>query len=88
MSSYECRDDQFQIIGTPWCVPFGAVSAHRQQCKTNHGQTPERLRERGGLAWSELYAVLGDREYVRIDEWRAQQLCVLMIHDEQGKTWK
>jgi hypothetical protein len=88
MSSYSCREDQFQILGTPWCVPFGAVSAHRQQCKTNHSQTPERLRERGGLSWCELFAVLSDKPWQKMDGWQAQQLCILMIHDEQGKTWK
>lgn len=34
------------------------TEAHRQQARANHGQTLERLRERGGLSWTELYVML------------------------------
>lgn len=31
---------------------------HRDRAIQNHGQTLERLRERGGLGWTELYCVV------------------------------
>lgn len=34
------------------------TAAHREQAKFNHGQTLERLRERGGVDWMELYWIL------------------------------
>lgn len=33
----------------------------RDRAKRNHSQTLERLAERGGLSWTELYAVLMDK---------------------------
>jgi hypothetical protein len=81
------RTDQFPIIGTSWCVPFAIVKRHARQCQSNHMQTPERLRERGGLCWSELCAVLQNKPYERIDEWYAQCKCVALIHDwEESRT--
>ena len=53
--------EQFPVLGKEnagWCIPFRFVLEHAKQCQLNHYQTPQRLRERGGLSWSELYAVL------------------------------
>lgn len=47
-------------------VPFAAVKAHEKQARINHGQSVERLKERGGLSWSELAAVLGDRRWEKM----------------------
>ena len=35
-------------------VPWNFVEPARKQIETNHGQTLERLAERGGLCWYEL----------------------------------
>lgn len=55
-------------------VPWEWVEPHWAQAKKNHGQTLERLAERGGLSISELAAVLEDREWRRMedeDAWQA-----------------
>lgn len=41
-------------------VIWHLTPAMREQCKRNHDQTPERLRDRGGLDWIEtLWVVRG-----------------------------
>jgi hypothetical protein len=85
MSVYSVRDDQFQIIGTPWCVPFALVKRHAAQCQKNHGQSPERLRERGGLSWCELYAVITDQPWQRFpDHVTARRHCIAAIEKWAG----
>lgn len=44
-------------------IPWEIIETHREQAIKNHGQTLERLAERGGLSYRELYAVLNDKEY-------------------------
>lgn len=39
-------------------VTFDATDPIRRQADRNHGQTLERLRERGGLCWTELYCAV------------------------------
>jgi len=43
-------------------VTFTLTAAIRNRAKSNHGQTLERLRERGGLCWTELYAIIYDKK--------------------------
>ena len=47
--------------GCPHYVPWNLVAAHEDQAITNHGQTVQRLAERGGMSPLELVAVLTDR---------------------------
>lgn len=47
----------------PTSVPWSIVEPHREQALRNHGQTLERLAERGGLGWAELFAVMAGRSY-------------------------
>lgn len=47
----------------PETVPFALVEAHADRCQRNHKQTPQRLKERGGLDPTELIAVLLDQPY-------------------------
>ena len=47
----------------PTHVPFSLVERHHGQCRRNHGQTPEELAKRGGLAVDELVAVFEDRSF-------------------------
>ncbi len=48
-------------------VPWGLIANHRDQCIRNHGQTPERLAERGGLSPSEMVAIIEDRPWRDLD---------------------
>lgn len=47
-------------LGCPESVPWEAVAPHEAQALRNHGQSLERLAERGGLSPLELLAVIGD----------------------------
>jgi hypothetical protein len=42
-------------------LPFAFVAEFRVKLERNHGQTLERLAERGGLAWCELWAGIEGR---------------------------
>jgi hypothetical protein len=42
-------------------IAWDLVEDHRAQAQRNHGQSLERLAERGGLSSAELVAVLQDR---------------------------
>lgn len=46
-------------------VPWAAVEACGRQAIRNHSQTVQRLAERGGLAWAELYYVLRGEPWPR-----------------------
>jgi hypothetical protein len=56
------------IVRFPTGVPWALVEPHRAQAPRNHFQTLERLAERGGLAPSELVAVLEDRPWHAMNE--------------------
>nr|WP_246472516.1 hypothetical protein [Azospirillum tabaci] len=49
-----------------WAIAWSLVAPHRAQAQINHGQTLERLAERGSLAPCELLAVLEDRPHRRM----------------------
>lgn len=49
-------------------IPFGVLAPHEEQALINHGQSLERLAERGGLGWSEMLAILEDRKFKNIEE--------------------
>lgn len=52
-----------RVLGWPPSIPWSVVEPHGRQALKNHSQTLERLAERGGLAPSELMAVLEDRPW-------------------------
>ena len=59
--------DFFPILQVPgFKLPWALIEPHRQQAMKNHGQTLERLAERGGLSFDEAAAVLEDRKWSRI----------------------
>lgn len=41
--------------------PLDLFKPHARQASLNHGQTLERLAERGGLSWAEALAIIEDR---------------------------
>lgn len=49
---------RFPVLEGGMSVPWEALVPHEPQAKANHGQSLERLAERGGLGWSEMLAVL------------------------------
>lgn len=49
-------------------IPYAVIAPHACQAYMNHGQSLQRLEERGGLCESELLAVLEDRDYCQMDE--------------------
>nr|WP_295941241.1 hypothetical protein [uncultured Acidovorax sp.] len=42
------------------------IEPHRQQAMDNHGQTLEKLADRGGLSFCEAAAILEDRKWSKI----------------------
>ena len=50
-------------------IPYDVIKLHEDQALKNHGQTLDRLAERGGLSWSEAYAVLTDSKIPFWDEY-------------------
>lgn len=47
---------------------------HRAQSLRNHSQTLERLRERGGVAWTELYCIVAGKELFSIRHDQANEV--------------
>jgi hypothetical protein len=54
LNQQNCRPQERKTM--PRSVPWSLVEPWREQAQLNHGQTLERLAERGGLAPEELYA--------------------------------
>jgi hypothetical protein len=65
-----------EIAGCPTSVLWSLVEPHRAQAMSNHGQTLERLTERGGLAPDEMHAVVHDQRWRPMDESTAIQWLV------------
>ena len=43
-------------------VTFNATDEIRNRAQQNHGQSLERLRQRGGLGWTELYCAVYNKD--------------------------
>jgi hypothetical protein len=75
---------QFPILNSdrtpdlPRSVPWSFVAPHERQAVRNHGQTLERLAQRQGLCWVELWHVINgkDWDYSRKydNRWAAEQI--------------
>lgn len=48
-------------------IPMHFFQPHEEQAMANHGQTLQRLAERGGLAWSEAWAILSEVPWASVD---------------------
>lgn len=87
---------RFKVLGTKekCSIPWTVIAPHEGQAIYNHGQSLEMLNKRGGLCWSEMIAVLEDREWIRMDESMARKkveaivkkqiATVQMIKDNEG----
>ena len=49
---------KLRALECPSDVPWEFIAEHEAECLNNHGQTPQRLAERGGLAPGEMVAVI------------------------------
>jgi hypothetical protein len=57
----------------------GGTIPHEAQAQINHGQTLRRLAERGGLAASEVVAVLTDRRFQIMSEIDAARQLIALL---------
>lgn len=55
-------------------IPFAMIEPHEAQAKRNHGQTLERLAQRGGLAASEALDIIEGRR------WGSAKVCIENEH--------
>lgn len=62
-------------------IPWEVIADHEKQAMINHGQTLERLAERGGLDYSEALAVLEDRKCTRVDQSYSKQMVFAIVMD-------
>jgi len=47
-------------------IDYQLVADHAEQARANYYQSVDRLAERGGLSWCELYAVLHNRKWEKM----------------------
>lgn len=61
------EQNQFPVLEPGRCpqeyIPYNLIAPHEAQAMRNHGQTLQRLAERGGLSWTEITAVLADKTW-------------------------
>lgn len=60
---------KYPIIGTnpQEYIPWDVLAPHETQAEINHGgQSLERLAQRGGLSWQEVYAIINDKTWRQI----------------------
>lgn len=70
-------------------LPWSIIEPHREQALRNHGQTIERLRERGGLGPCEAVAILENRRWRRMDQAEAiEQLAEIVRKCSEGDAEK
>lgn len=68
--------ETFPILGQHGAtIDLQLVKDHGSQAQSNHGQTVARLAQRGGLSWCELYAVLHNQRWQKMDENEAIIAC-------------
>jgi hypothetical protein len=70
----------------PKKIPAMFVYAHKNQCDRNHGQTVDRLAERGGLSWCELFAVLHDVRWRSMNEQEAHDCCMTYMATPEAQN--
>ena len=67
MRYYRATGPHLMPEGLPWDI----IEPHEHQALRNHGQSLERLNERGGLEVSEAVAILEDRQWHAMPEAKA-----------------
>lgn len=71
----------YKKLGCPKTLPWAFIEPHERQAYINHGQTLQRLNERGGLDVVELRAVLEGKSWrdVSKDETSAIQKLISLL---------
>jgi hypothetical protein len=69
----------------PASVPWDLVAPHAAQAQRNHGQSLETLARRGGLAPDELFAVMHDQPWQRMDMRLAVDFVKTLVQPPPGK---
>jgi hypothetical protein len=54
-------------------IRWSVIAGHQRQAQVNHGQSLERLAERGGLSPAEAVAIIEDRKFSRMDNAEAER---------------
>lgn len=59
------RYDPYPILGTnpQQYIPRGLLMSHENQAWENHGQSLNRLAQRGGLTWTEALAIIEGKRW-------------------------
>lgn len=60
-------------------IPWALISGHEDQAQRNHGQTLDRLAERGGLGPSEAFAVCKDARWRQVNEPASERALMRLI---------
>lgn len=62
----------------------------RRWADRNHGQTLERLKERGGMSWCEMVAIIGHRRWEKADQTAAKAECdaILALRPQTAESGK
>lgn len=76
------EDNKFPILKSnpKEYIPWDIIIKHERQALKNHGQTIQRLAERGGLSWSEAYSVLTDDDYASFPDEYAREKVLRICH--------
>lgn len=64
-----------QHAGKGACIEWTPTERDRRRANKNHGQTLERLAQRGGMDWGEMAAILCDEDWGKIRQEGAQARC-------------
>ncbi len=67
-------------------IPRAIIEPHERQAERNHGQTLDRLDERGGLSASEAVAILEDRHWLPMTEADAIARLAVLSPPAEEKT--
>lgn len=63
----------------PRTLPWEMIATHEPQALRNHGQTIERLAERGGLSHKEALAVIEGKDFYDLPETAAEAAAKLLV---------
>lgn len=77
-------DGRYPVIGTEpkQYIPYEVLLSHEERAIQNHGQTLERLAERGGLSWFEILCVLEEKNILD------NEIKRMSDKERKKKVWK
>lgn len=67
-------------------LPWAIIEPHQKQALRNHGQTLERLRERGGLSPCEAVAIIEDRRWRRMQRFDAVERLADLVREASAPS--